>query len=219
MSLLFLTPKRHIIFFYPSKYIYKFLLALLIFNCTTSLADTASLNKAQALINSIRQGGYILYLRHAASDRSQTDNNTSNLDDCSQQRNLSTKGRMQAKAIGLAFNKLHIPVGKVTSSPYCRCVDTAQLAFAQKTISYDLRFNISVDEKETLRLAKSLKKMLSTAPSLATNFVIVSHTGNLKEAANVWPKPEGVLHVFKPLGTNGFKHLGKILPDQWALLK
>ena len=39
----------------------------------------------KSLINTIRHGGYVLYMRHAASNRSQTDTDTVNLDDCSKQ--------------------------------------------------------------------------------------------------------------------------------------
>jgi phosphohistidine phosphatase SixA len=173
----------------------------------------------QSLINDIRQGGYVLYMRHAASNRNQTDIDTENLDDCSQQRNLSAEGREQAKTIGEAFKRLKIPVGTITTSPYCRCVDTAQLAFGRGVKSDDLRFTISEDEQETQRLSKSLQQQLSIVPNDAGNSVIVAHTGNLKEAAKIWPKPEGVIHVFKPLGKNGFKHIGRIEPGEWKTLK
>ncbi len=193
-----------------------FLFMLLLFS---NHANSAQLQNAESLIKTIRQGGYVLYLRHAASNRKQIDIDTVNLDDCSKQRNLSDKGRQQAKAIGKAIKSLNIPIGDVTTSPYCRCVDTAQLAFGRSIKSDDLRFTISANESETRRLSDALKNLLSSVPKTGTNTVIVAHTGNLKEAANVWPKPEGVLHVFKPLGKNRFEHLGKITPNQWNTLK
>ncbi len=169
----------------------------------------------EKLIENMRQGGYVLYMRHAASNRSQTDTNTQDLSNCATQRNLSTQGREQAKAIGQSIKSLNIPIASVISSPYCRCVDTAQLAFGRVVKSDDLRFTISEDEAETKRLSSALQKRLSTPPPAGTNTVIVAHTGNLKEAAKVWPKPEGVLHVFKPMGKGKFKHLGRIAPDEW----
>jgi len=53
------------------------------------------------------------------------------LDDCSTQRNLDEDGRAQARRIGEAFRQNGIAVGAVLSSPRCRCLDTARLAFGQ----------------------------------------------------------------------------------------
>jgi len=190
-------------------------ISLVVFFLLSNNTVNAELADAKSLIKTIRHGGYVLYMRHTASNRNQTDTDTITLDDCTKQRNLSAKGRSQARSIGKAIKALNIPIGTVTTSPYCRCVDTAKLAFGQGVKSNDLLFTISTDEKETKRLTKALQKLLSTVPANGSNSVIVAHTGNLKEAAKIWPKPEGVLHVFKPMGANGFKHLGRIAPDQW----
>ena len=50
---------------------------------------------------------------------------------CSTQRNLSEQGRRDARAIGAAFRKRGIPLGPVLSSRWCRCLDTARLAFGR----------------------------------------------------------------------------------------
>jgi phosphohistidine phosphatase SixA len=55
----------------------------------------------------------------------------SRLDDCSTQRNLDERGRAQARRIGEAFRQNGVAVGAVLSSPRCRCLDTARLAFGQ----------------------------------------------------------------------------------------
>ena len=186
--------------------------------CLTSAASAEILD-AQTLVEKLRQGGYVLYLRHTATDRTQTDKETKKLDDCRLQRNLSAAGRTQAKVIGQAIIRLQIPIGSVTSSPYCRCMDTAKLAFGRAKNSDELRFTITENAEQTLALSSALKKRLAHVPPAGVNNVIVSHTGNLKEAANIWPKPEGVLHVFHPLGNENFEHLGHIGPDQWVELK
>src|SRR5207249_10493023 len=53
------------------------------------------------------------------------------LEDCSTQRNLDESGRAQAMRIGEVFRQNAIAVGKILSSPRCRCLDTARLAFGQ----------------------------------------------------------------------------------------
>jgi broad specificity phosphatase PhoE len=60
------------------------------------------------------------------------------LDDCATQRNLSAEGRAHARRIGEAFRKMQIPVGRVLSSPWCRCVETAKLAFGGAEVSEPL---------------------------------------------------------------------------------
>ena len=59
--------------------------------------------------------------------------------------------------------------------------------------------------------------MLRTPPPNGTNTVIVSHTANLKEAVGIWPKPEGVIHVFKPRQDQSI-YVGKITPNAWKNL-
>jgi len=49
-----------------------------------------------------------------------------------------------------------------------------------------------------MHLSGVLNKLLAMQPSSGTNTVLVSHSSNLKEAADVWPKPEAVMAVFKP---------------------
>src|SRR3972149_40283 len=51
------------------------------------------------------------------------------LDDCSTQRNLSEAGREESRRIGAAFRKRGVPVDRVLSSRWCRCLETARLAF------------------------------------------------------------------------------------------
>lgn len=172
----------------------------------------------KALLDALRKGGYILYFRHATTDRSQIDSDRVNLKNCATQRNLSEKGREQSKAIGKAFKARGIKVAEVITSPYCRCIDTARLAFGEFTVSEDLVWTLGQPEAETKRLGEALRKLLGTKPSKGTNTVLVSHMANIKEAVGIWPEPEGVAHIFQPTEDGGFSHLGKVLPEEWAEL-
>ena len=51
------------------------------------------------------------------------------LHDCRTQRNLSDEGRAHARQVGEAFRAQGVPVAQVLSSPWCRCLETARLAF------------------------------------------------------------------------------------------
>src|SRR5437763_387827 len=84
-----------------------------------------------ALVQKLRQGGYVLYLRHASTDFSQNDARMTSYEDCTNQRNLTDKGRAEARALGEQLRRLAIPIGPVYASPFCRTMETARLAFGR----------------------------------------------------------------------------------------
>ena len=80
------------------------------------------------LVRQLREGGYVLYMRHASTDFSQNDSRMKSYEDCASQRNLTEKGRQEAREIGGHVKRLRIPIGEVLASPFCRTMETARLA-------------------------------------------------------------------------------------------
>jgi broad specificity phosphatase PhoE len=78
----------------------------------------------------LRAPGSVVVLRHSYAPGS-FDPPDAKLDDCSTQRNLDDNGRAQARRVGEAFRQHNVTVGTVLSSPRCRCLDTARLAFGR----------------------------------------------------------------------------------------
>jgi broad specificity phosphatase PhoE len=78
----------------------------------------------------LREPGSVAVVRHSYAPGS-FDPPAARLDDCSTQRNLDEAGRAQARRIGEAFRQHGITVGRVLSSPRCRCLETARLAFGR----------------------------------------------------------------------------------------
>lgn len=76
----------------------------------------------------LRGGGCVVAFRHALAPGT-FDPPGMRLDDCSTQRNLSDDGRAQARRIGEWFRARGLKPQRVRSSPWCRCTETAQLAF------------------------------------------------------------------------------------------
>jgi hypothetical protein len=72
-----------------------------------------------ALLAKLRQGGYVLFLRHTSTDFSQDDQRMTSFEDCVNQRNLTDKGRDEARALGAQLKRLGIPIGTVYASPFC----------------------------------------------------------------------------------------------------
>jgi broad specificity phosphatase PhoE len=84
----------------------------------------------EAAWDALRAPGSVVLLRHSYAPGS-FDPPDARLDDCSTQRNLDETGRAQARRLGEAFRQRGITVGRVLSSPRCRCLDTARLAFGR----------------------------------------------------------------------------------------
>ena len=81
----------------------------------------------------LRRGGVVVLLRHALAPGT-FDPPEFRVDDCRTQRNLSEEGRDQARAIGRWFEARGLRPAAVRSSPWCRCVDTATLAFGRADV-------------------------------------------------------------------------------------
>lgn len=178
-------------------------------------ATMAPLAPLAAVVDELRQGGFVIYFRHAATEVGEAGGASEDVVDCATQRNLSAAGRAQARDIGLAVKALGIPIGTVTASPYCRTWDTARLAFGRVAADDDLRFALATDAGETRRLAAALRRMLATPAAVGRNDVIVAHTANLFEAAGIFPQPEGVAYVFRPLADGRFLPVARVLPGEW----
>ncbi|MES2886827.1 MAG: histidine phosphatase family protein [Pseudomonadota bacterium] len=83
---------------------------------------------ANGLVASLRTGGVVMAFRHALAPGT-FDPPGFRLGDCSTQRNLNGQGRAQAQRMGEWFRQRQLVPAVVRSSPWCRCLDTARLAF------------------------------------------------------------------------------------------
>ncbi|MFN7123049.1 MAG: histidine phosphatase family protein [Hydrogenophaga sp.] len=103
---------------------------------TLSLGGIALPARAQApgFWELLREGGCVVLMRHAQTDPGVGDPPNFKLGECSTQRNLSEAGREQARRVGAAFVRERVKLDQVRSSAWCRCVDTAMLAFKQNTV-------------------------------------------------------------------------------------
>ena len=130
------------------KYIYIFLIFFV------SLINSKQVNGDDNLILSLKEGGKIIFIRHALAPGNGDPENF-NIYDCSTQRNLDEKGIQQAKKIGNFFKSNNISIENVYSSEWCRCKDTANYAFSKfKTFDalnsfYDEKFQINKDKQIT----------------------------------------------------------------------
>src|SRR5215510_2611258 len=81
----------------------------------------------KTLVGVLQQGGYVIVLRHGATNRDQADTDPLQHDNIAQQRLLSDKGKEVARQVGEAFKTLSIPLGQVYTSKFNRAVETGKL--------------------------------------------------------------------------------------------
>ncbi len=94
-------------------------------------ADGALAALPVSALAALREGGCVLLLRHARTEPGIGDPPGFRLDDCATQRNLSPDGRAQAGRLGAALREAGVAIDPVRSSRWCRCLDTARLAFGR----------------------------------------------------------------------------------------
>lgn len=103
----------------------------------------------EAAWSALRDGG-VLVLRHAATEPGIGDPPGFRLDDCATQRNLSPAGQVQAAAIGRVLEERRVPVARVESSLWCRCLDTARLAFPALDVQPVASLNSFFEDRSTV---------------------------------------------------------------------
>lgn len=84
----------------------------------------------EGAVAAIRAGGVVVAFRHALAPGT-FDPPEFQLGDCRTQRNLNDVGRAQARRLGAWFERHRLEPATVRSSPWCRCMDTATIAFGQ----------------------------------------------------------------------------------------
>jgi broad specificity phosphatase PhoE len=91
-------------------------------------------------------GGWALLLRHAQTVPGIGDPAGFRLDDCATQRNLSDAGRTDARRLGEEFVRRSIRIDEVLSSRWCRCLETARLAFPGRQVQVFEALNSFFDD-------------------------------------------------------------------------
>ena len=162
----------------------KFLRFFIIIFISLTTSIKADLNKN--LINQLENGGKLIFIRHAYAPGIGDPNNF-NLNDCSTQRNLNSIGRKQAKDIGEFFRENKIKIYKILSSEWCRCKETADIAFKNYSTNsflnsfYNSKYAKNKD-KQVVALNNYVKKFKSDK-----NLIFVTHYVLISEVLNYGP--------------------------------
>lgn len=93
----------------------------------------SSAKEMNAFATLLRQGGCAVLIRHAQTEPGIGDPPGFRLDECRTQRLLSIAGREESRQIGRWFSARKLTPSAVLSSQWCRCKETAELAFGDYT--------------------------------------------------------------------------------------
>jgi len=173
----------------------------------------------EQLVEAMQEGGHVIFIRHASTEKDYADQIDAVMGDCSTQRTLSEAGWNEARAIGAAFERLEIPVGDVISSQYCRGWQTADLAFGRYQMTADLNFEPAEEytDAQMAAMRDRVTPHLSRVPDEG-NTILVGHDDPFDAATGIYPEPMGVTFVIRPGGDGSFEVLGHIPPNGWEAL-
>ena len=162
----------------------KFIKFLLLIFITINSPVKADLN--QKMIYELKQGGKLIFIRHAYAPGGGDPINF-DINKCSTQRNLSDSGRNQASEIGSFFKNNNILVDKVYSSEWCRCKETALIAFKEFETKNFLNsfFSSKFAQNKDSQMVK-LKEFINNWDG-KNNIIFVTHYVVISEILNYAP--------------------------------
>lgn len=139
-------------------------------------------------------GGFVLMMRHSRTVPGTGDPPGFKLSKCATQRNLSDVGRAQAIKLGQAFEHAEIPLAEVRHSQWCRCRDTAWLAFGKALPVSDLKaLNSTFAGQGDPAAQQAALKEAAASLAPGANVMWVTHQVIVSGATALWASQGDVL--------------------------
>jgi broad specificity phosphatase PhoE len=155
----------------------------------------------------LQGGGQAVLMRHAVTTPGVGDPPGMRLDDCRTQRNLTDEGRRHARQVGEAFRARGILVDRVLTSRWCRCIETARLAFGAAEVSAPLGNLFGRPERRPAQVREM--EVLVGGWGGRGNQVLVSHGSTIAALTGINPGPAEMV-VVTPRGQGRFEVRGRL---------
>jgi broad specificity phosphatase PhoE len=172
----------------------------------------ASARADDALWALLQQGGQVVLVRHGLTTPGVGDPPGFTLADCSTQRNLVDAGRREAERLGAALRAHRVPVARVLSSPWCRCIETARLAFGVEPAIDDSLSNLFDASQNTDKQVAAFRKLVANAPKRG-NLMLVTH-GSTTAAFTGINQGTAEMVIVTPLAGERFRVAGRLAVGQ-----
>ena len=190
--------------------------SLLLFISGVAAAAEGNLDD-KALVAMLQKGGCYIVMRHASSPRDPPSAADAAAGNAGRERQLDSKGRESARAMGAALRRLRIPVGEVLSSPTWRAQETVKEAgFGKPRLVEELgdggRSMSATGDSQAEWLTR-----LVTQPPRQGNTVVITHFPNLRAAFPEYTADleDGEALVFVPDFGSSTRLLRRVRIDQW----
>jgi phosphohistidine phosphatase SixA len=186
----------------------------------TAGGASAQMLAGSDLVAALKQGGYVIVMRHANSPQVRPDPAAAAQGNTGVERQLSENGHKTAHAMGDALKTLRVPIGTVLSSPTFRTRETVR----ELQVGPPDTFNLLGDGSQGYEFssfedsARFMRVRAAEIPKAGTNTLIVTHLPNIEQAfGETFSVDEGEAVVLKPDGVAGTP-VGRIKIDEWPRL-
>jgi phosphohistidine phosphatase SixA len=185
----------------------RLFLALLLSFCSLGTAQADD-----ALWAKLREGGRVALIRHAEAPGGTGDPANFRLDDCATQRNLSERGKAEARELGERMRAHKIAIGKILASQWCRCRETATLmalGAVEDAATFNNAFALG-DRRDAL--TEGARDLIANWQGPGT-LVVVTHGANILPLTGIHPAQAEIVVVEPdPSAAGKLKTLGRIAP-------
>lgn len=163
-----------------------------------------------ALWPRLRRGGCVLLMRHGSTGPGLGDPPGFRLDDCTTQRNLSEEGRAEARRVGERMAREKVPIANVYTSPWCRCRETAMVAFGKAEDWMPLASFFDFPDRDA-EYTQRVKKRIGAYSSrnMGGNIVMVTHNVNIAALTKLSVATSEIV-VVRPDGCCGLRSVGRL---------
>ena len=146
----------------------------------------------EALWAKLKAGGHMVLIRHASTEAGQGDPPGFRLGDCTTQRNLSEAGRVEARRLGRQFQFRAINLAPIRSSQWCRCLETARLAFGEEAEPWPLLNSLNAQPDKEFDLVDAVGALAAKVKP-PYNAVLVTHNFNIRALTGISPKEAEII--------------------------
>jgi phosphohistidine phosphatase SixA len=199
------------------------LVSLVTLLCFMPLPSTAA--GPSQIVPKLKQGGYVLVVRHGATDESQKDVYPFVFDDMTKQRQLSDQGRKEAREIGGALSALGISIGQIYTSKLNRAIETGSLISGAPLTPVNELTDSGAGSASAManpnggntKIGNAIRALVDKTPASGTNTVLVTHKPNIvdafgKEFADV---KEAETLIYRPNASGPPTLVGRLQASEW----
>jgi len=203
----------------------KRLLSIIVCWAVLFMSPQASAADLTSLVSSLKAGGYVIVVRHVATDDSQKDVYPFRFDDMTAQRQLSEAGREMARQLGTAIKRLGVPIGEVYTSKLNRAVETGKLLTGKDVSPVDELTDsgagsasaMASPEAKNAKVGRIVRDLVNTTPKAGLNTLAITHKTNIADAfgKDFADVREGEALVFKPSASGPPVLVARVQANEW----